>query len=94
MKFYDRATEIGILQDNEKKSHEHASFMVMMGRRRIGKTTLLTHAFKGMAYAYLFVSRDSEALLCRKFQNSLEEQIWLHVYCSLTCFRDLFEMFM
>ena len=94
MKFYDRATEIGILQDNEKKSHEHASFMVMMGRRRIGKTTLLTHAFKGMAYAYLFVSRDSEALLCRKFQNCLEEQIGLHVYGSVTRFRDLFEMIM
>ncbi len=94
MKFYDRKTEIDILHDNERKSCEHASFMVMMGRRRIGKTTLLTHAFKGMSYAYLFVSRDSEAMLCRKFQNSLEEQIGLHIYGTVTRFRDLFEMIM
>ena len=94
MKFYDRKTEIDILHDNERKSCEHASFMVMMGRRRIGKTTLLTHAFKGMSYAYLFVSRDSEAMLCRKFKNSLEEQIGLHIYGTVTRFRDLFEMIM
>lgn len=94
MKFYDRKTEIDILHDNERKSCEHASFMVMMGRRRIGKTTLLTHAFKGTSYAYLFVSRDSEAMLCRKFQNSLEEQIGLHIYGTVTRFRDLFEMIM
>lgn len=94
MKFYDREAEIDILHDNEKISRGHASFMVMMGRRRIGKTTLLTHAFKGMPYAYLFVSRDSEALLCRKFQNSLEEQLGLHVYGTVTRFRDLFEMIM
>lgn len=44
MKFYDRRKELEILKENERKSCEHASFMVLMGRRRIGKTTLLTHS--------------------------------------------------
>lgn len=94
MRFYDREKEIAILRENELSSREHASFMVLMGRRRIGKTTLLTHAFEGQQYAYLFVSRDSEALLCRKFQSSLEEQIGLHIYGSVSRLRDLFEIIM
>lgn len=94
MRFYDREKEIAILRENELNSREHASFMVLMGRRRIGKTTLLTHAFEGQQYAYLFVSRDSEALLCRKFQSSLEEQIGLHIYGSVSRLRDLFEIIM
>lgn len=94
MKFYDREEELKILKENELRSHEHASFMVLMGRRRIGKTTLLTRALDGCEYAYLFVSRDSEALLCRKFQKILEDQIGLRVYGELTRFRDLFEVVM
>ncbi len=94
MRFYDRQKEIEILKENEQKSREHASFMVLMGRRRIGKTTLLTRSLEGKDYAYLFVSRDSEALLCQKFQKNLEEQIGLQVYGSITRFRDLFEIVM
>lgn len=94
MEFYDRQEELRILHENEELSKEHASFMVLMGRRRIGKTTLLTKAFEGERYAYLFVSRDSEALLCGKFQRALEEQIGIHVYGSITRLRELFEVIM
>lgn len=94
MRFYDRQEELNILRENERVSGSHASFMVMMGRRRIGKTTLLTKAFEGEQYAYLFVSRDNEALLCSKFQRALEEQIGIQVYGSITRLRDLFEVVM
>ncbi|MDD6553518.1 MAG: ATP-binding protein [Prevotellaceae bacterium] len=94
MKFYDRKEEMDLLLRNEQQSREHATFTVLMGRRRIGKTTLLTHVFSGKDMAYLFVSRDSEALLCRKFQEALEEQIGLTVYGDVTRFRDLFEIIM
>lgn len=94
MKFYDRENEIRILQENEKKSAEHASFMVLMGRRRVGKTTLIMKALEGKDYAYLFVSRDSEAMLCQKFQNQLEQHLGIHVYGTMSTFRDLFEMIM
>ncbi|MBR4676836.1 MAG: hypothetical protein IKO99_02410 [Bacteroidales bacterium] len=41
MKFYDRETEIKLLNDNELLSQENAVFTVISGRRRIGKTSLI-----------------------------------------------------
>ena len=94
MKFYDRIKELEILQENEIQSFENAVFMVMMGRRRVGKTMLVTKAMEGKEYAYLFVSKDSEALLCQSFQRDLEQQIGLSVYGEITRFKDLFEVIM
>lgn len=94
MKFYDRVNEMQILQENEVQAERSAVFTVLMGRRRVGKTSLITHAMEGRKYAYLFISRDNEAVLCRKLQRSLEEQLGIHVYGDLTHFRDLFEVIM
>ena len=94
MRFYDREDEIRILLENEAQAENTAMFTVLMGRRRVGKTSLIAKALEGKGSAYLFVSRDSEAMLCRKFQRSLEEQLGIHVYGELTYFRDLFEVIM
>ena len=71
MQFYDRTNELAILQENELQSYENAVFTVLMGRRRVGKTSLITKAMEGKEYAYLFVSKDSEALLCQT-----SKEIW------------------
>lgn len=94
MKFYDRESEIDILRENEQQAERSATFTVLMGRRRVGKTSLVTKAFEGRRYAYLFVSKDSEAVLCSKFQQSLEEQLDIRVYGRLTSFHDFFEVVM
>ena len=94
MKFYDREEEIVILQENEKLAEKNAMFTVLSGRRRVGKTSLVTKAFVGKQFAYLFVSKDSEALLCGKLQQALEEQLGIQVYGQLTHFRDLFDVIM
>ena len=94
MKFYDRVNELAILQDNEQQSFDNAVFTVLMGRRRVGKTSLITQSLEGKEYAYLFVSKDSEALLCQTFQKDLEEQIGLTIYGEVTKFKDLFELIM
>lgn len=94
MKFYDRKSELALLQDIEQQSFDNAMFTVLMGRRRVGKTSLITQFFDGKEYAYLFVSKDSEALLCQNFQRDLESQIGLHAYGEVVKFRDLFEMIM
>lgn len=94
MKFYDRESEIDILRENEQQAERSATFTVLMGRRRVGKTSLVTKAFEGLRYAYLFVSKDSEAVLCSKFQQSLEEQLDIRVYGRLTSFHDFFEVVM
>ena len=94
MKFYDRESEINILKENELQAQRNAMFTVLMGRRRVGKTSLLTKALDGYDYAYLFVSKDSEAVLCQKFQQTLEEQLNIRVYGAISHFRDLFEVIM
>ena len=94
MKFYNRESEIDILLENEHQAERSAMFTVLMGRRRVGKTSLVTKAFEGYQYAYLFVSKDSEAVLCGKFQQSIEEQLNIKVYGSLTNFHDFFEVVM
>lgn len=94
MKFYNRKEEIHILKENEHLAEHNAMFTVLYGRRRVGKTSLVTQAFDGNQYAYLFVSKDSEAILCDKFQQALEEQLGIQVYGRLTHFRDLFDVIM
>ena len=46
MKFYDRVNEMQILQENEVQAERSAVFTVLMGRRRVGKTSLITHAME------------------------------------------------
>ena len=41
MKFYDRVNEMQILQENEVQAERSAVFTVLMGRRRVGKTSLM-----------------------------------------------------
>lgn len=94
MKFYDRVAELEVLREIEKQSHKNATFTVLMGRRRVGKTSLIMRAMQDVESAYLFVSKDSEALLCQKFQRAIAEQLNIHVYGVLTHFRDLFEVIM
>ena len=94
MRFYNREMEIGILLENEQQAERSATFTVLMGRRRVGKTSLVTKTFEGRQYAYLFVSKDSEAVLCGKFQQAIEEQLGIRVYGHLTSFRDFFEVVM
>ncbi|MCQ2253568.1 MAG: ATP-binding protein [Bacteroidales bacterium] len=94
MRFYDRENELNILRQNELQAQSNATFTVLMGRRRVGKTSLLTHAFDGSQYAYLFVSKDNEAILCGKFQEIISEQLGINVYGKIYNFRDLFEIIM
>ena len=94
MKFYDRETELKVLREIELQSHKSATFTVLMGRRRVGKTSLIMRAMQGAESVYLFVSKDNEAFLCQKFQRAIEEQLNIQVYGTLTHFRDLFEVLM
>ena len=94
MKFYDRESELEVLRQIQVQSLQTATFTVLMGRRRIGKTSLVMRALEGQQFAYLFVSKDSEAMLCRKFQTILEQTIGMQIYGSVNRFRDLFEIIM
>lgn len=94
MKFYDREMELDVLQQSEKQTERSAVFTVLTGRRRVGKTSLINKALEGSDVAYLFVSKDSEAVLCQKFQQTIQEQLGIQVYGQISRFRDLFEVIM
>lgn len=91
MKFYNRTEELGVLARTLEQSKKSACFTVMVGRRRIGKTSLLLESVKGQKYLYLFVSRKSEPLLCEQFQKDATDALGLQIFGTITRFKDLFE---
>lgn len=91
MKFYNRTTELEILSRTLEQSKRSSCFTVMVGRRRIGKTSLLLESVKEQKYLYLFVSRKSEPLLCEQFQKDAADALGLQIFGTITRFKDLFE---
>ncbi|MDR2563040.1 MAG: ATP-binding protein [Prevotellaceae bacterium] len=91
MNFYDRENELETLSRIMSQSTENTCFTLMIGRRRIGKTALLLRAFEGEKMLYLFVSRNSEAVLCSGFQQLANETLGLQIYGTINRFRDLIE---
>ena len=85
---------MNVLNSSLEQSKKSSCFTVMVGRRRIGKTSLLLESFKGQKYLYLFVSRKNEALLCTQFQDEAEKALGFRIFGTVTQFRDLFEQLM
>ena len=94
MRFYNREDEIKLIRQTEERSLSSACFTAIMGRRRVGKTTLLRKALEGKKYIYLFVSRTNEALLCDAFKKEITEKLSIPIYGTPMRFRELFEMLM
>lgn len=89
MKFYDREIEINELKRLDNLSESVAQFTVMMGRRRIGKTTLLKEAFAGREMLYFFVSKKSQPLLCADYQRIVEDVLGISIHGQITNFSML-----
>lgn len=93
MKFYDRENEMTALKKYEKLSNKNAQFIVITGRRRIGKTTLIKRAFTDIPFLYFFVGKKSEALLCEELseivRHTLNEDIG-----DFSSFKRLFAVIM
>ena len=76
MKFYDREGEIELLQEIEENSKNFAQMTILLGRRRVGKTTLIRNAFKNSKeVVYFFVAKKNELLLCEEFVREIEEKL-------------------
>ena len=92
MKFYNREKELKKLKNIEKASKESAKMTVIVGRRRIGKTTLIKEAYPQKLY--LFVSKKNEALLCEEFIKIIEQQLEVKIFGEIKKFKELFEYLM
>jgi len=69
--FVDRETELASL--NALLERRKAQFLVVYGRRRVGKTTLLIEWAKrsGLPYLYWVAARESSPLLLRTFSQTV-----------------------
>lgn len=70
---------------------ESAQLTVLIGRRRTGKTTLMTHAFEGRRYLYFFIGKKTEQLQCIEFQQQTESVLGLHIHGQVPTFAALLE---
>lgn len=95
MRFYDREKELETLsQTRETAFNKMSQMTVLTGRRRIGKTKLMLKSCEGTPTVYLFVSRSSEAVLCRQFCQTAKESLGVFIPNGISSFRDLFQMLM
>lgn len=91
MKFYGREAELQLLEDTRKLAEKSSRMTVITGRRRIGKTTLITEAFRDRKMLYFFVTRKGEALLCEEFVDEVVMKTNRSVPGVFKSFSKLFE---
>lgn len=89
MKFYGRNQEINRLIELDAQAEKTSVFTLLIGRRRIGKTTLLKQTFTNKRMLYFFVSQKSEQLLCQELQQTIEAVLGIHLYGQISKFADL-----
>ncbi len=91
MKFYNRDDELNILKRADKLKNNHAIMTMIIGRRRVGKTTLALQDFSSDKTLYFFVSKKNEALLCEEFSEEIESKLGVKLFGEIRKFEQLFE---
>ena len=71
MNFINREKELETLNKEYKKKN---SFVVLYGRRRVGKTTLIREFIKDKRAFYFFADKQNENLQIERFKNQISEQ--------------------
>ncbi|MDR1340956.1 MAG: ATP-binding protein [Prevotellaceae bacterium] len=90
LKFYNREKEMALLEKIRQKSAETAQMTFVVGRRRIGKTSLLVNSFAGKKAVYFFVEKKNEALLCEEFIEEIQNKLGVTVYGTMRTFKEVF----
>jgi AAA+ ATPase superfamily predicted ATPase len=94
MKFFDRQQETQWLLDTLERSKTSAQFTVLSGRRRIGKTSLVLHAYYNMPCLYFFVAKKAEADLCEDFVQEISNKLHVPIIGRVDRFAKIFELVM
>ncbi|MBS1549850.1 MAG: ATP-binding protein [Bacteroidetes bacterium] len=94
MKFYNRQNELQLLDKIEKRSNLSAQMTFVVGRRRIGKTSLLVKATENTDCVYLFVAKKSEVLLCAEFIEEIKQKLKIPIFGEIKSFSEVFGLLM
>ena len=94
MRFYNREKELELLAKNRGLSVRQSVMTTLIGRRRTGKTSLLLKSVEGVRHLYLYVSKDNEQMLCKKFQEQATTVLGMQIFGQTTSFGELFEQLM
>lgn len=94
MRFYNRENELALLNKIEKLSHSTAQMTFVVGRRRIGKTSLLLKATENENILYFFVAKKNEALLCAEFTEQIKQKLNIPMFGEIKTFREIFGFLM
>jgi AAA+ ATPase superfamily predicted ATPase len=90
MDFYGRKTELELMERTRQRAETRSQMTVLIGRRRIGKTSLILKSVEKTTHVYLFVSRKNELLLCRDFVAEIQKALGVTVFGEITTFQALF----
>lgn len=94
MRFYNREMELVLLDEIEKLSHKQAQMTFVVGRRRIGKTSLLVKATENKEALYFFVAKKNEVLLCGEFVDQIKQKLQVPIFGEFKSFKDVFGFLM
>ena len=90
MKFYNRIDELAILKKADSSKEKHSIFSMIIGRRRVGKTTLVLQEFSKEEVLYFFISKKDEALLCEEFVQEIKDKLKTPIFGEIKNFEELF----
>ena len=90
MKFYNRERELQVLAEVCERSTVGARMTFIVGRRRVGKTTLIKKAYLGSKFIYLFTSKKNESLLCQEFIEVIQNEADISIHGTFKSFSALF----
>ncbi|MFQ5800669.1 MAG: ATP-binding protein [Candidatus Hydrothermarchaeales archaeon] len=89
MKFYNRKKELELLETLYKNL---PSFVVLTGKRRVGKTELIKRFSQGRRFLYLFVdSNKSRDILLSEYEEHIKEELGLPEYIRFTTPAELIQ---
>ena len=96
-KFYDRQQEMDQLLNMQRQAYEdYSRFVVLTGRRRVGKTSLVYRLMEETKTEapglYFFVGRKTEAVLVRSFCEEVRAKLNEYVPEEIVTFRGLMQL--
>lgn len=73
-------------------SASSARFTIIMGRWRIGKTSLIRRSFQGKQCLYILAKNEAEATFCSSVQRQIQRELGISMYGTVRSMRDIFDI--